>query len=229
VIFRPPYGKPEIVEVRDISIAGGAQATVTVRVKNIGYTEDTFVPSLNLPEGMVVVSYPGTKSIPVTGEASFTWVVAVGDVRYSRVETATVEITAKSSGLKDSESFSVNLQPNPGPIYYTGDLTVHVLDEANRPLEGALVTCAGMSAVTKADGSAIIYNIRVGDQQLVVELEGYETHSEWIRIKEGMNTRTVWLAEVKPPLVPTSVLVALAIGIPAVIGGVYYLRRRGVV
>lgn len=228
VIFRPPYGKPDIVEVKDITIAGGGQATLIAKVSNVGYTEDTFIPSLDLPKGMTVISYPGDKSVPVDTTAEFKWVVSVGDVEADRTESATLKIVSKNSLLNDSTSFKVSLKKNPGPIIYTGDLTVHVLDyETELPLGGAEVGIAGLKDITGSDGMATITDIREGDQRLTVGLEGYVGYSDTIHIYEGANERTVRLSKVVPPWIPTEVLLGIGVAIPAVIGVVYIGKRKG--
>lgn len=57
--------EPGIVEVSDITIEGGGEAIFSAKVNNVGYSEDTFVPRLDLPVGMVVIMYPGEVSVPV--------------------------------------------------------------------------------------------------------------------------------------------------------------------
>ena len=229
VIFRPPFGDPEIVEVSDVTIAGGGQATIVAKVRNVGYTEDTLIPSIDLPRGMYVISYPGDKSVPVDGPVEFKWVVAVGDVESDRTESATLRVVAKNSLLDDDYSFTVNLEKNPGPVIYTGDLTVHVIDaETELPLGGAEVGIAGLKAITGSDGKATVNDIREGDQRLTVgELEGYVGYSETIHIYEGANERTVRLSKVVPPWFPTELLLGIGIAIPAVIGVVLVGKRQG--
>ncbi len=228
VIFRPPYGDPEIVEVSDVTIAGGQEATLIAKVRNTGYTEDTFIPSLNLPRGMTVISYPGDKSVPVDTTVEFKWVVAVGDVESDRTESATLKVVAKNSLLNDDYSFTVNLEKNPGPVIYTGDLTVHVIDaETDLPLGGADVGIAGLQAVTGSDGKATINDIRTNGQRLTVSLEGYVGYSETITIYEGTNTRTVRLSKYEPPLISTELLIGIGVAIPAVVGVVLVGKRQG--
>lgn len=223
-------GEPEIVEVSDITIAGGEQATFTAKVKNVGYTEDTFIPHLDLPRGMTVISYPGDASIPVDETVTLTWVLSVGDVETARTETATLRVVAKNSLLEDSVTFPVHLEPNPGPPIRMGDLTVYVLDETNAPIAGAEVTCAGVNAVTGADGIVVINDIREGNQQLSVSFEGYTDHSETISIREGTNSRTVRLSKGQDSTdqgFPLALLaIALGIGIPVVLGGVILIGKK---
>lgn len=228
VIFRPPFGDPDIVEVSDVTIAGGGQATIVAKIKNVGYTEDTLIPSLDLPRGMYVISYPGDKSVPVDGPVEFKWVVAVGDVESDRTESATLRVVAKNSLLDDDYSFTVNLKKSPGPIIYTGDLTVYVIDaETELTLQGAEVGIAGLKAVTGIDGSATVNDIREGDQRLTVSLEDYVRYSEDIHIYPGLNERTVRLSKVVPPWFPTELLLGIGIAIPAVIGVVLVGKRQG--
>jgi len=224
-------GEPEIVEVLDITIAGGGQATFTAKVKNVGYTEDTFIPHLDLPRGMTVISYPGDASIPVGATETFTWVVSVGDVESARTESATLRVVAKNSMLEDSVTFPVHLEPNPGPPIRMGDLTVYVLDaETDAPIAGAEVTCAGVKAVTGADGLVVINDIREGDQRLTISIEGYEGYSETVHILAGTNTRTVRLSKGQDSTdqgVPLALLaLALGIGIPVVLGGVILIGKK---
>lgn len=222
--------EPDIVEVSDITIAGGGQATFTAKVRNVGYTEDTFIPYLDLPKGMSVVYPAGAPSVPVDATVTIEWTLCVGDVEIARTESATLRVVAKNSLLEDSITFPVHLEPNP-PIIRTGDLTAQVLDaETDLPLAGAEVTCAGLKAVTGSDGLATINDIREGDQPLTVSLEGYEGYSEVIRIIEGTNTRTVRLSKGQDSTdqgFPLALLaLALGIGIPVVLGGVILIGKK---
>lgn len=219
VIFKPPYGDPEIVEFNDITLAGGGEATLIATVRNGGYTEDTFIPSLDLPRGMTVTSYPGDKSVPVGQTEEFKWILAVGDVASDRDALIQLDVTAKNSLLKDSKTCTVHLRESPGPIIRTGDLTVFVLDaETDTPLAGAEVTCAGGKDITNTAGVAVINDIREGNQQLAVgELEGYGSHSETIYIREGSNAETVRLgvapAAVAFPLWAVALIIIIVVAV----------------
>lgn len=222
-------GEPEIVEVSDITIEGGGQATLIAKVKNIGYTEDTLIPSLGLPDGMIVISYPGDRSVAVDQTIEFKWILAVGNVESARTESATLRVVAKNSLLEDSITFPVHLEPNP-PIIRTGDFTVHVFDaETDLPLAGAEVTCAGVKVVTGVDGLATFNDIGEGDQALTVELEGYPRYSEVIHIREGTNFRTVRLSETSPPPAkpwPMAPLVLALVVVITAVGGVILIGKK---
>lgn len=83
--------------------------------------------------------------------------------------------------------------PPPGPAQAppsaTAAITGRVTDEDGTPIHGATVRIVGemKGAITKADGSFTIGNVRRGDYTLRVTSIGMQPRSELVRIHDGIN------------------------------------------
>lgn len=239
VVYIPPNGKPEIISVSDIEILGGGEASVTVVVKNIGFSEDTFSCGLTLPAGMGRIRTPGEKSVPIFSEmgetATFLWVVDVGQVESEYEGQLTATVTAKNSLLTDSMDATVTLKPGGGPIRKFGNLTVSVTTSPEGvPVSGATVSVAGETGYTSGDGSVTIMSLPVGPLSVGVtppaELldQGYKSVSIRKTIGEGTNTAMVSLSRpsgLSGTMILIIVIVVIVVIVIVVI--VVVLRKRG--
>lgn len=84
--------------------------------------------------------------------------------------------------------------PPPGPALpptsATATIAGRVTDEDGKPIHGVAVRIVGemKGAITKADGSFTIGNVRRGDYTLRVTSIGMQPRSELVRIHDGINT-----------------------------------------
>jgi len=226
VVFKPPYGDPKITDVSDVTITGGGRATLTATVKNDGYTEDTFVPSLDLPKGMTVTKSPGEISIPKDETRTFEWELSVGEVESTHDESGSLEVKAKTSLESSSTSFTIHMKESPGPKQKTGDLSVTVLDKkTGAPIEGASVRVAGFYGVTDETGVAVFNDLSTGKQTVTVSKEpDYESKSKDITIREGMNSVTFHLGAPKPRIPWKKI--AIVVSVVGAIGAFLYIGRK---
>lgn len=76
----------------------------------------------------------------------------------------------------------------------TGSIIGHLTDDTeHRPIAGATITIGSRGAVTKADGSYLINNVRAGTDTVHAKMIGYTSASQVVEVLEGQ-TVTVDLA-----------------------------------
>jgi hypothetical protein len=223
VVNKPPYGIPEIVSVSDVSIIGGDQQYLKATVKNVGYTEDTIMPSLTLPSGVSVVSSAGEISIPAGESRTFEWVISSEKVDQEETVDGTIQFEAKTSGeTSGTSTFSVTKEPGEPPTR-TGSLSVYVQDGEGNPIQGATVEMSGIEYTTDRNGRVIYEEVSLGTKKVTVTADEFGTKSKNVDIEEGSNSVTFNMAKAD-----RSWIIYVVIGIVAAIAviAVYFILTR---
>jgi len=114
----PEYGIPEIVSFNAEDVDEGKTAKVTLEVKNVGKTIDSFDATLDVPGGESPTTFPGTKDIEPGETETFVWGVKSGSVETDTEKTFEVTVKATGSGKTDEDTTThtvsnVTKPPNP--------------------------------------------------------------------------------------------------------------------
>lgn len=226
-IYKPPYGKPEIVKVVAPDWSAGSYGTVQVQVKNVGITEDSFIGELSLPSTIAITQGPGKVSIPEGETKTLSWDVTASPNEYDRDIVGTVKIVAINSGFEDTATVRFKLLAgNSGPVTKVGSVRGIVKDEDGIPIKGATVSCGASWNYTSDQGSFLLTNIQVGSYTLEVNKDGYATHTESVSIVEAPITDVgVIILKRESPVPWGLIIVGIAVALGA-IGGVWWLRRK---
>jgi len=179
VIWRPPFGNPEITSVQAIGGESGKMGRIIVGFRNVGFTADTFEGGISFTTpGISVVTAPGGIVVDKESTGSLTWTVATGASEVSQSFDGTVSITSMGSNLRDTEDFSITFTPSTNSVDTGSIIGVVAGNKAGTPVKGAsVIPDAGTFTITDSQGRFTLTSIPTGDRSITIAAEGYGTRT----------------------------------------------------
>lgn len=228
VIWRPPFGRPEITGIQAIGGESGQQGRIIVSFKNVGETADTFEGGIRfVTQGISVIQPAGAIVVDKAGTGTLTWTVATGDSEIDKTFAGVATVTSMGGNLADSEPFSITFTASQNGTSDTGSILGIVSKEDGNPIAGAsVIPDAGTFTITDTQGRLVLTGIPVGERTVHIEAEGYHVRDVKVSVSKNStsNMGNVVLTKGDGGI---PVWVYLAIGILMFIGAIYYLSVRG--
>jgi len=228
--------KAEILDKNpEMVLLGGRENTVSFRVRNEGFTGDTFViKEVSLPEGENVLWVSGSQTYIPVGETK-EMAMSLRALRVEKDHDIEVPFTVMALGSfkTDSGTLKIHLKAGYAEVVRKAQVTVYVSDAKTRvPIEGATVFCAGKGPqLTNSYGTTVFDDVNTGPQEISVSKSGYYARDLTYQVSEtGSNMVTVELTPIKEkvkekgisPLLIAAVVSAVAIGA----GATYYFYKK---
>lgn len=233
VLWYPPSGDAEVLEVGDVSISEEGHGEALVKFRNSGDTPATFTVSVDPPESMFVVDVPSPVTLDPGQTATGTFTLGAETVSGDVSSSGRVTVTASRTNNSDSMGFQgtvKNIEPGEEPPPAgAGDVQGIVLSKATgEPIAGASVyTDTGQVSTTKSDGTFLIEDVPSQEVEITATAPGYESRTVHVDVvaDDTVSTGAIMLAEKGKP-VPWLWIILIGGVSAAAVGAVVYRYRR---
>jgi len=234
-VWHEPQGIPDILPIDKVSATGASTAVATIKVKNVGNENDTFVVSVQPTNAWCSGVSPREQNIDVGKTGTFYATLDTQDVAQFESEQVFVKATAMGSGETDTAYFTLEIEPKPEPNGDdgVGRVSGKVVDsETKDGISGVRAVVGGKMADSDSSGNFLVDGVPVGVWMLTISADEYEGWQTDVSVSKDATTNIgtielIRVAEGGSWLDEFGIIIAIGVaGALAAVFGVWWLRRK---